>query len=380
MLKASHPQVTVLMTVFNGENYLKPTVQSILNQTYKNFEFLIIDDCSQDNSFDIIQSFQDERIKIHRNDANIGQTKSLNIGLKLAASPYIARIDADDIAFPQWLQTQLLFIERYPQFAVVSAPSVIIDSKGRAKRLLKSLRLREDIILKALTSTPINHVGSFMQKKTILGEGGYDESFQVAADYELWSRLLKKGFQMTSTTKTLTAIRVHAFSVSKTQKESGAFCEVGLIIEKNFRELAGYPISALEAKRLAQVDYLLENLGTDDLKAIKVLLKTAYQSTESAFSFQRRIAQKKWKELVKTIYVKKVFNSIQNNDLQKARSVARYYVAEEGIWNFPFLLLLSSYAGKFFMKRIVCIYEKFSLFLATVKLCRHKFFLPSLVS
>ena len=380
MPKTEIPQITVLMTVYNGGNYLKPTVQSVLNQTFKDFEFLIIDDCSKDNSLEIIRSFGDARIRIHKNETNVGQTRSLNVGLRLAAGSYVARIDADDVAFSRWLETQLSFIEHHPQNTVVSASAVIIDHEGRVKRLLKSLSSPEDILLKTLTSTPINHVGSLMHKDAVLESGGYNENFRVAADYELWSRLLVRGLVLTSTGEALTAIRVHGLSVSRQEKDSAAFREVSSIIEKNFHELAKYTITEQEARLIAGLDYQIESLNGDDLGRIKALLEGAYNNMQSQFSLPRSLVQSRLREAVKVTYIKKIFASIEGDNLDETRSVARHYVAEEGIWNFPFLLLLSSYIGKFFMKGIIYIYEKFSLFLATVKLCRHKFFLPNPVS
>ena len=97
------PQITVLMAVYNGEKCLNHTIESILNQSFQNFEFLIVNDCSTDNTIELIKSFEDPRIRIHNNAVNLGQTKSLNVGLKLTKGKYIARMDADDYAMPERL-------------------------------------------------------------------------------------------------------------------------------------------------------------------------------------------------------------------------------------------------------------------------------------
>jgi len=100
------------MTVFNGGQYLRRSVQSVLDQTNRDFEFLIVDDASTDNSLELIKSFDDDCIHIYPNEENIGQAKSLNVGLKLAKGKYIARIDADDIAFPKWLEKEITLQSR----------------------------------------------------------------------------------------------------------------------------------------------------------------------------------------------------------------------------------------------------------------------------
>jgi glycosyltransferase involved in cell wall biosynthesis len=100
------PLVTVLMPVYNAEKYLREAIDSILNQTLTNFEFLIVDDGSKDSSIDIINSYNDPRIKLVRNESNLGISKTLNRGIELASAELIARMDADDISYPVRLQKQ----------------------------------------------------------------------------------------------------------------------------------------------------------------------------------------------------------------------------------------------------------------------------------
>ncbi len=130
-----HSSVTVLMALYNGGHYLKQSVRSVLNQTHHDFEFLIVNDCSTDESVKIIESFHDTRIHIHHNAANLGQTKSLNVGLKLASGEYIARMDADDVALPQWLEMQVRYIEKNPEHSAVSSYAVAIDEQNKIKKL-----------------------------------------------------------------------------------------------------------------------------------------------------------------------------------------------------------------------------------------------------
>ena len=230
--------VTVLMTVYNGGAFLAPAVRSVLGQTFSEFEFLIIDDCSHDDSVTTIQSFSDHRIVLHRNQENRGQTASLNLGLRLARGRYIARIDADDLAFPGWLERQWAFIERHPDYAVVSANAVMIDEQGRILRELRSLTDPRDMRLKSMLASPINHGVALMNKALVLENGGYDEAQRVVADYGLWSRLLRKGYPITSTDATLMAIRVHSGQSSFVSGQEAYVPELTGIMQDNIHDLS----------------------------------------------------------------------------------------------------------------------------------------------
>ena len=112
MIKTNSLKISVLMSVYNGEKYLREAIDSILNQTFTNFEFIIIDDASTDDSNAIIKKYTDKRIKLVENPQNMGLTKSLNRGLKISLGKYIARLDSDDLAFPNRLKEQYEFMEK----------------------------------------------------------------------------------------------------------------------------------------------------------------------------------------------------------------------------------------------------------------------------
>ena len=123
----SFPTVSVLTSVYNGERYLRRAIDSILNQSFINFEYIIIDDGSTDSTNKIIQSFNDPRIKLIENTQNIGLTKSLNIGVKICRGDYIARIDADDISFKQRLRKQYHFLLNNMNVVLVGGQRIIKD-------------------------------------------------------------------------------------------------------------------------------------------------------------------------------------------------------------------------------------------------------------
>src|SRR5688572_20082581 len=114
------PLVTVLMPVYNAEKYLREAMDSILKQTLTDFEFLIIDDGSKDNSVDIINAYTDPRIRLVKNEHNLGISKTLNRGIEMASAELIARMDADDISYPARLQNQYDYFQKNPECALLS--------------------------------------------------------------------------------------------------------------------------------------------------------------------------------------------------------------------------------------------------------------------
>ncbi len=121
--------VSIIMPVYNSSGYLSDAIESILSQTYSDFEFIIIDDASTDNSIEIIYSYHDPRIVLLKNDINLGVTHSLNKGIKHARGKYIARMDADDIALPQRIELQVDFLEKNPEFILVGSFFEVIPEK-----------------------------------------------------------------------------------------------------------------------------------------------------------------------------------------------------------------------------------------------------------
>jgi len=184
-----NPKVTVLMSVYNGEKYLKEAIDSILDQTFTNFEFLIINDGSTDSTSEILKEYKDPRIKIIDNKKNIGLTKSLNKGLKLAKGKYIARMDADDFSKPNRLEEQLEFMEKNQKYAVVGSFVEIIDKDGnfiqKVKRPIKPKAIEERL----LKGSCIFHGSAIMRNDLIKSIGSYNEEMEKSQDYDLWLRL-----------------------------------------------------------------------------------------------------------------------------------------------------------------------------------------------
>ena len=138
------PQISVVMPAYNAEKYITEAIDSILFQTFKDFEFIIINDASTDSTKDIIESYKDPRIKLVNNEQNKGVAKSLNIGISVACGKYIARMDADDIALPERFQKQFDFMEQHPNIDVCGSWA---KKTGNENEIINNPVLRPNAIL-----------------------------------------------------------------------------------------------------------------------------------------------------------------------------------------------------------------------------------------
>lgn len=187
----STPSISVLMCVYNGAQYLQRSVESILNQTFEDFEFIIIDDGSTDRSWEIIQDYhkKDDRI-VPIKQKNMGLTKSLNRGVRQAIGDYIARIDTDDLSYEHRLEKQYNFLLKNKDYTMVGAQRIIrnIASKESYKDELPITV--EDVRKVALRKNPFFHSLVMIRKDIIEHVGMYNENFKYVQDFELWSRII----------------------------------------------------------------------------------------------------------------------------------------------------------------------------------------------
>lgn len=185
--------ITVLLSVFNGEKWLKDCILSILNQSFKDFEFLIIDDGSNDRSLEIIKNFSnlDSRIK-YLNHKNIGLTATLNKGLKIAKGDWIARIDCDDIACRERLKLQIMHA-RKNNLDLVGCQSNIISSNGDLKNKISTPLTHNQICRNLKKQKKIfSHSSVLFKKELVLKLGGYRKLMKKSQDYDLWLRISEK--------------------------------------------------------------------------------------------------------------------------------------------------------------------------------------------
>jgi len=177
------------MPVLNGEKYLKLAIESILSQSYKDFEFIIIDDGSTDKTEQIIKSYKDPRIVYIKNPSNLGLSKSYNIGIKVAQGQYVTRMDADDISTKNRFEKQLNFLIQHKSIGIVGSSVTLIDENDKQLKIHSRPTNHLEIKWASLFSTPLVHP-SIMGYTEIFKKNPYDENLKNSEDYELWSRLL----------------------------------------------------------------------------------------------------------------------------------------------------------------------------------------------
>ncbi len=180
------------MTMFNAAKHLRAAIESILNQTFADFEFLIVDDGSRDESAAIAESFRDPRIRLIRNAENKGQTACLNQGLASARGQWIARQDADDLSLPRRLERQMARLAAEEKLALLGCQAWIIDGGGRFAGMLNVPRGPASIEWAALFGNPFIHTAAVFRREAVEQLGGYDESFRICQDYDLWMRLARE--------------------------------------------------------------------------------------------------------------------------------------------------------------------------------------------
>src|SRR3989344_484233 len=187
-MKASpKPKISVVMAVHNGMPYLKDAVASILNQTCKNFEFIVIDDGSTDKSWSFLNGLKDKRLKLIKNKKNLGLAKSLNAGLEAAKGQYIARMDADDISLPKRLETQLKFLENNPQVDLCGTWVKHVDENGKELSILKK-PADDKSIKKANRWVPGIVHPTWFAKKDVFKKLNYDPEYEMIEDLEFLNR------------------------------------------------------------------------------------------------------------------------------------------------------------------------------------------------
>lgn len=186
------PLVSVVMSVYNGEKYLEEAIGSILNQTFTDFEFIIIDDGSTDGTRAILESYNDSRIALVYNQENIGIPRSVNRGLALVRGKYVARMDADDVAMLHRFERQVAFLEKHPEIGILGSACQLIDTNGREQGFWQVPTNDLQIRWKSLLATPFWHPTVMMRCDVLIQNGlKYDEALLAAEDYDLWTRMLK---------------------------------------------------------------------------------------------------------------------------------------------------------------------------------------------
>lgn len=214
----ANPKISVIMSVYNGERYLREAIDSILKQAFADFEFIIVNDGSTDGSLEIIQSYHDDRIRVINNEINIGLTKSLNKAIKQARGEYIARQDADDVSLPNRLEEQIKYFEKHPEVALLGTSVYEIDKQGKVVRRVIAPAKPGGNLLKGNQFT---HGSIILKREAVDRLGGYNELFRYGQDYELWLRIAKH-YEVRNLTQVLYKLRFHRERIRSRRGEESA--------------------------------------------------------------------------------------------------------------------------------------------------------------
>lgn len=207
------------MPVYNGEKYLKEAIDSILNQTYTNFEFIIINDGSTDCSEEIILSYTDTRINYISNSANIKLIKTLNVGLNAATGKYICRMDADDISVQNRIEVQVDFMENHPEYVLAGTYVNTINELGQLQKTIEYYTQDEDLRFAMIHYCPFIHPSVILRSDRIKKNNyHYLEEYIHAEDYHLWTILANEG-KVANIPLYLLNYRVHPEQISSVHEQ-----------------------------------------------------------------------------------------------------------------------------------------------------------------
>ncbi|MBL10448.1 MAG: hypothetical protein CL402_08050 [Acidiferrobacteraceae bacterium] len=236
------PLISVVTSVYNGEAYLKECVDSVLNQTFQDFEYIILNNGSTDSTAGILARYEDPRIRIVQQE-NLGIARSLNKGIHMAKSDLIARLDADDVSEPNRLEKQINFMNRHKEIVLCGSRFKVLLGKEYID-FPNHVPVENEAIRKSMSCfNPFSHSTVVFRKPEFIKSGGYSAKYKFGQDYELWSRLLDFG-EAYILKDELSTIRLSEQSTSS--ENSKAMRIEGLQIRwKAFRKFGGNPFEAL---------------------------------------------------------------------------------------------------------------------------------------
>ncbi len=206
--------MSILLPVYNAETYIQEAIESILEQTYTNFELIILNDGSRDNSKQIIQTIKDERI-VYVEHENIGLAATLNKGITLSKADLIARQDQDDVSLKDRIAKQVAFLQNNPNVHLLGTQAVIINEKGESKNRFHKHPIQNiELKFSLLFDNPFVHSSVMFRKQAVIEVGVYDTSATIFEDYNLWSRLARK-FELANLAEVLCKYREVDSSISR---------------------------------------------------------------------------------------------------------------------------------------------------------------------
>ena len=201
------PMISILMPVYKTAPYLREAMDSILSQTFTDYELIVLNDCSPDDANEILDTYSDPRIVRYRGEKNVGLSNILNVGIGMARGKYIARMDSDDVSYPDRLRIQVEYLESHPDIDLVSVGMQLFGAKD-------DVWVREPnpekVKINALFHSPILHASSMWRRERFEENGlRFRQEMVPSEDYDLWTRALVKGLKLVNLRQVLYKYRIH---------------------------------------------------------------------------------------------------------------------------------------------------------------------------
>lgn len=279
----SKPLISVLMPAYNAGQFIGTAINSILNQTEQNFELVIINDGSTDSTAQIINQFNDKRIRYVANNKNEGIVFTLNKGIAEARSEFIARQDADDVSMPTRFEKQLLYMQANSDCALLGTARARMNEHGTLHTYASSPKVIANPTLIDLAARNIFVHGSVMMRANALQKiDGYNSTFQHCEDYELWMRFLVNGYQAAILPERLYALREHRGQISHENKTTQT------LMTMLVRDLHTNKITQAQVQKYAKdVNLYYPKISTED----KVLFHQSCANSEKVNGTYKKALQ-----------------------------------------------------------------------------------------
>jgi hypothetical protein len=273
------PLVSVVMSVYNDGHYVRQAIDSILAQTFTDFEFLIVDDGCTDNTRAIVENYQDARIRLVVNERNLGLAPSLNKAMRLSGAKYVARQDADDVSFAQRFSHEVDYLESHPEVGLVGTAAIVTSHRGEWQRPWRAIAQDIDLKWSLLFCNPFVHSSIMMRRSTLDQVGYYTEEPEVAKafaeDYELWSRMNRVSrsanlpWPLLEFRQNPTSASVRTWDAQLEQIDQIALRNIGWVLNRD-------STSAGERKAFADVNALFRSRDGRDPRLSPVSLRSAF--------------------------------------------------------------------------------------------------------
>jgi glycosyltransferase involved in cell wall biosynthesis len=232
---AKAPTVSVVMPAYNTAKYLKNAIESVLQQTFADFEFIIVDDCSTDGTGAIADEYAkgDSRVVVLHNEKNIGVTRSRNRGLDAAKGEFIAKMDADDMSYPQRFEKQVAYLRSNPNICMVSTSYERIDETGAVIGPIVLNFGKDELRKMMIAENYVCHGTVMYRREPVMRLGKYREKILISEDYDLWLRMIEK-YEIAQIPDILYKFRISEGSLSS--KHASEMTEYNRLVKQFARE------------------------------------------------------------------------------------------------------------------------------------------------